>query len=406
VERTDTVVVGAGQAGLAASHWLAQHGREHLVLERGRVAETWRSQRWDGFYLNTPNWTLRLPGAEYEGDEPDAFASLADAIRYLEMYAGSFDAPVREEAPVTRLRRDGAGYLVELAEEAVKADNVVVASGAFQQPRPRVPGAEGAGVELQLTSGEYRRPGQLPAGGVLVVGGGQSACQITDELLAAGRAVWLSVGACGWVPRVYRGRDYLHWAEALGLLDQTVDSLPSPAARLACNPPISGNDGGHDCHPRWLAGRGASIVGRLSAVEGSSAHFEPGVERTLLAGDTFAEEFMRKVDEFVAARALDAPAAEERDRGPSGLADIPRLDLRAHGISSILWATGFRPDYGWIDLDVADAYGWPTQQRGVSSHAGLFFVGVNWLHKRRSALFCGVGEDAEHVVSELVSRSS
>lgn len=403
MERVETVVVGAGQAGLATSYFLTQHGREHVVLERGRVAETWRSKRWDGFFLNTPNSTQRLPGFEYAGDEPDAFAPLADVIECLEGYAASFGAPVREQADVVALRPVGERYEVATHDAAIAAEHVVVTTGAFQRPRPRLPGVERAPVELQLTTSQYRRPEQLPDGAVLVVGGGQSGCQITDELLAAGRDVYLAAGRCGWFPRRYRGRDMLDWAADLGLLDQTVDSLPSPAARLACNPPISGNDGGHDCHPRWLAGRGARVLGRLETIDGARARFAPGVEQTLAAGDAFAEETMGAIDRYIAAEALDAPEAEPRETGPSGIADTRELDLREAGVATILWASGFRPDYSWIELGVADEHGWPVQRRGVSAHPGLYFVGVNWLHKRKSALLCGVGEDAEHVVSHLVS---
>ena len=404
MERVDTIVIGAGQAGLATSYFLTAHDREHVVLDRGAVAETWHSARWDGFYLNTPNWSLQLPGGEYDGDDPDAFSPRADVVDYLKSYARSFGAPVREHVEVTALRREVDHYVLEADAGEYMAANVVVASGAFQQPRPRVPGVEDAPVALQLTTSEYRRPDQLPDGAVLVVGGGQSGSQISDELLAAGRSVYLSAGRCAWFPRTYRGRDFVHWALTAGLLDQTVDSLPGPAARLACNPPISGNDGGHDCHPRWLAGRGAVVVGRLEGVHEGVARFEPGIEATLTAGDEFAGSIMAGFDQFIAESGLDAGPAEERASGPSPIDDTAELDLRDAGITSILWATGFRPDFGWIDLDLTDEYGWPVQRRGVSEHPGLYFVGVNWLHKRKSALFCGVGEDAEHVVSELVGR--
>jgi putative flavoprotein involved in K+ transport len=404
VERVDTIVIGAGQAGLAASYFLTQHRREHLVLERGEVGETWRSQRWDGFYLNTPNWFLQLPGGEYEGDDPDAFSPLAEVIEYLEGYARSFVAPIRENIEVSALRPAADGFIVEASGETLSARNVVVASGSFQQPRPRVSGFDSAPVELQLTTSEYRRPSQLPEGAVLVVGGGQSGCQISDELLGAGRSVYLSAGNCAWFPRRHRGHDWVHWVVKAGILDDTVDSLPSPAARLACNPPISGNDGGHDCHPRWLAARGAVVVGRLEGVRDGSAHFAPGIEETLAAGDQFADSVIARIDEFIAEHDLEATAPEARESLPSPIADVTRLDLRDAGITTILWATGFRPDYSWIELEVADEFGWPVQERGVSEHPGLYFVGVNWLHKRKSALFGGVGEDSEHVVSHLVAR--
>jgi putative flavoprotein involved in K+ transport len=404
VERVDTIVIGAGQAGLAASYFLTQHGHEHVVLERGEVGETWRSQRWDGFFLNTPNWFLQLPGGEYDGDDPDAFSPLAEVIEYLEGYARSFAAPVRENAEVAALRPADDGYVVETSGETLSARNVVVASGSFQQPRPRVSGVHSAPVELQLTTSEYRRPSQLPKGAVLVVGGGQSGCQISDELLGAGRSVYLSAGNCAWFPRRHRGLDWVHWVVKAGILDDTVDSLPSPAARLACNPPISGNDGGHDCHPRWLAARGAVVVGRLEGVQDDSAHFAPGIEATLTAGDEFAYSVIARIDDYIAEHGLEAGAPDEREKLPSPIADVTRIDLRDAGITTILWASGYRPDYSWVEVEVCDEFGWPVQARGVSEHPGLYFVGVNWLHKRKSALFGGVGEDAEHVVSHLVAR--
>ena len=404
METVETLVIGAGQAGLATSYFLTQHGREHVVLERGRVANTWRTERWDGFCLNTPDWFLQLPGGEYDGDDPDAFAPLAEVIEYLEGYARSFAAPVRENVEVLALRPADVGYLVETSEGTLSATNVIVASGAFQQPRPRVSGVGSAPVELQLTTSEYRSPAQLPEGAVLVVGGGQSGCQISDELLGAGRSVYLAVGSCGWFPRRHRGYDWVHWVVEAGILDDTVDSLPSPAARLVCNPPISGNDGGHDCHPRWLAARGAVIVGRLEGVRKSTAHFSPGIEKTLTAGDQVAYSVIARIDEYIAEHGLEAAAPEAHESVTSPIVDVPRIDLRDAGITTILWATGYRPDYSWIELDVTDEFGWPVQERGVSEHPGVYFVGVNWLHKRKSALFGGVGEDAEHVVSHLVAR--
>jgi len=404
-ERVETVVVGAGQAGLASSYFLTARGREHVVLERGRVAETWRSERWDGFCLNTPNWTLLLPGYEYEDDEPDAFAPLAGVVSYVEGYARSFAAPVREGVTVTRLSPAAGGYLLETTDDALAATNVILATGAFQRPTPAAPGAESAAV-VQLHTSAYRRPDQLPEGGVLVVGAGQSGCQIADELIRAGRRVHLSVGRCPWLPRRYRGRDIVRWLFDLGILDDTVDSLPAPQARMACNPPVSGNDGGHDCHPRWLAERGARLLGRIASVDGSRVVLQPGLGESLSFGDAFVEELTGKIDAHAALAGLDLPGAE-RTRVPAGVVvELPELDLADEAITSILWASGFRPDYSWVDVPLGDADGWPVQEGGVTSHPGLYIVGLNWLHTRKSALFCGVGEDAERVVEHLVQRAA
>jgi putative flavoprotein involved in K+ transport len=404
-ERVETAVVGAGQAGLAASYHLTARGLEHVVLERGRIGETWRSERWDGFFLNTPNWTLQLPGHEYSGPDLDAFAPLAEIVAYVEGYARSFGAPVREGVSVTRLRRDDGGYAVETSDGPVHARNVVLATGAFQRPAPPAPGAESAPGVVQLHTSAYRRPSQLPDGAVLVVGSGQSGCQITDELLEAGREVVLSVGACPWLPRRYRGRDIVHWLLAMGVLDETVDTLPSPRARLACNPPVSGNGGGHDCHPRWLARRGARLVGRVARIAGATVAFEPGLEESLAFGDGFVADLTQAIDGYLASEGISAPEPEDAPAHSVPAVDVAELDLGAERVTSILWAVGFRPDYSWVELLLADEQGWAIQERGITRHPGLYVLGLNWLHKRKSALLCGVGEDAEHVVAHLAGRS-
>jgi putative flavoprotein involved in K+ transport len=399
-ERCETVVIGGGQAGLSVSYHLTQRGREHVVLERGEVAETWRTQRWDGFYLNTPNWTLQLPGHHYAGPDPDAFSPLGGAIGYIEGYARAIGAPVRTAVEVTGLRpRREGGWLVETDGDALEATNVVVATGAFQ--RPYVPDVGDAEV-FQLHAVDYRNPEQLPPGAVLVVGSGQTGSQIAEELLDAGRAVYLSVGACPWFPRTYRGSDILRWAIDVGLMDQTVDTLPSPTARLACNPALSGNDDGHDCNPRTLARSGAILVGRVDRLAWDRVSFAPGLEENLAKGDDFAAKFKSKIDDYVRASGTDAPEEPTTVEAPDPLAGIDELDLREVG--TILWTTGYRPDFGWIDVPLDDGFGWPAQARGLTAFPGLYFVGLNWMHKRKSALLFGVGEDAEHVVSQLAGE--
>ena len=402
-ERVDTVVVGAGQAGLSASYHLTARGREHVVLERGEVGDTWRTKRWDGFYLNTPNWAQRLPGHEYAGPAPDAFSSRAEVVSYLDDYAAAIPAPVRTGSRVTAVRPDDGAWRIETDAGELRAANVIVAAGAYQRPTsPQLVGTVPPDM-LQLHTSEYRNPEQLAPGGVLIVGGGQSGCQIADELNQTGVPTFMAVGRCGWFPRRHRGRELVAWLIDTGLADDRFDSLPSPAARLACNPPVSGNDGGHDCHPRWLARRGTVLVGRLTGFGDGRAQVAPGLDEALAWSDEFAAAFKRRVDDHVRAAGLDVPEAEP-DEDPVAIEERPELDLRAAGIGTILWANGYRPDLSWIDAPLADEQGWPLQQRGVTAFPGLYFVGVHWLHRRSSALFLGVGADAEHVVEHLTSN--
>jgi putative flavoprotein involved in K+ transport len=403
-ERVGTIVIGAGQAGLATSYHLTQRGHEHLVLERGQVGETWRSQRWDGFVLNTPNWAQQLPGFEYDGPEPDAFAPLAEVIAYLEGYAHAFHAPVRTGVEVSGVRRSEGRLLAETSAGAFEADNVVVAAGAYQRPTSTRLAQRMPDDVFQLHTSEYRRPEHLPPGGVLVVGSGQSGCQIAEELLTAGRRVHLSVGRCPWLPRRYRGRELVHWLVETGFGDETIDSLPSRAARLTCNPPVSGNDGGHDCNPRWLARRGAILLGRLEYVEEGVIRIDERLQEMLANGDEFVANFERRVDDYVRSAGLDVPAAEPGEPEPPATSPS-ELDLGRAGVGTVLWANGFRPDHSWIEGVETDEHGWPVHDRGVSPVPGLYFVGLHWLHKRKSSLFLGVGEDAAYVVERLDSRS-
>jgi putative flavoprotein involved in K+ transport len=293
---------------------------------------------------------------------------------------------------------------VELDGDALEATNVVVATGAYQRPTPTAL-AEGVPADVfQLHTSEYRSPEQLPDGGVLIVGSGQSGCQIADELLQAGRRVHLSAGRCPWFPRRYRGRELVEWLVDTGLTEQTVDTLPSPAARLACNPPVSGNDGGHDCNPVWLEERGAVLLGRLGDVRGHQLAFAPDLEESLAFGRQFLAELLQRFDDYVEEQGLDVPAAEPPQSARPREA-IEHVDLRDAGIGTILWANGFRPNFSWIELPLFDVHGWPVQDRGVTAVPGLYFIGLHWLHKRKSSLLFGVGEDAEYIAEHIVAST-
>jgi putative flavoprotein involved in K+ transport len=396
----ECVVIGAGQAGLATSYHLSRLGVEHVVLERGGVADTWRTARWDSFHLNTPNWCTQLPGLEAAGADPDAFAPLAEVVDLLAGYADRMGAPV-QVAEVTALTRTSAGFELTLADDVLAARSVVVATGAFQQPlSDRASDAVPAGT-LQLHTSSYRNPGDLGEGGVLIVGSGQSGCEIGMELLETGRTVHLAVGRCGWMPRRYRGRELMRWMVDAGVADETIDVLPSPAARVAGNVVVSGSQGGRDCHALVLERAGARLYGRFEGFDSGRAVFAPDLESSLEFGRTFERNLSRRCDEWAEAAGLELPPATPEDERPARNHDPTELDLGREGVSTVLWAGGFRPAFRWIDLPIFDALGFPRATRGVTEVPGLAFVGLPWLHTRKSPLLLGVGDDADHVAQAI-----
>jgi putative flavoprotein involved in K+ transport len=366
--RTQVLVIGAGQAGLAVSWHLSRRGVEHLVLERGRAGEAWRSRRWDSFRLVTPNWFMRLPG-QPDGlipGLPDAFMSAPDMAGVLERYAAAIEAPIRSGVRVVSLRYTDPGYEV-LAEEAAgaapvefRAASVVAATGAYQRPHlPEGCGRPGPGITV-LASDSYRNPAQLPPGTVLVIGSGQSGVQIADDLIRDGRRVFLSAGRCGWVPRRYRGRDIACWLVEMGLLERTAASLPAPAARLACFPQVSGARGGCDLNVHTLAAAGAVLLGRITGVGEDRVRVAGDLPASLAAADSFAAGIRRAIDQY--AQKLGLPGGHA-DGWPTPPAPPPRrlpggeLDLRQAGITSLIWSCGFRPDFGWIDPPMLGEHG-------------------------------------------------
>ena len=374
------------------------------MIEQGRIAETWRTRRWDGFRLNTPSFCLDLPGCPYDGDEPEGFLTGAETVSYLERYSAGSDAPVRTGVRVLKLARRAERFALQTSDGEIECENVVVAAGAFQRPTPRPARSNPPGV-LELHAHEYRRPDQLPPGAVLIVGSGQSGCQIANELNADGRAVYLSLGRCPSVPLFYRSRQFARWAIDLGLMDDTVDSLPSQDARLLCNVVVGHAGGGHLCDPQRLAREGVVLIGRIEGLDGSTAHVLPDAGQRLTEAAEFAASFKRRVDAFVEATGLDVPEEPIGEDAATVASDVRELDLTAAGVGAIVWANGYRPDFGWLRIPVFDGAGWPLQTRGVTAVPGLCFVGLPWLHKRKSALLFGVGEDAEHVVSAIVGDS-
>jgi putative flavoprotein involved in K+ transport len=402
-DRVDVVVVGGGQAGLAVSRELAEAGVAHVVLERGKVGQTWRD-RWDSFCLVTPNWTLQLPGHPYDQRDPDGFMPRDGVVAYLEHYAARCESPVQEGVRVTALRpgRDGR-FLLETSAGEIQAKTVVLSAGAYQRPY-RPAGAATLPAELlQIDAEGYRNPADLPRGAVLVVGSGQSGCQIAEELHRAGRDVFLACGRAPWVPRRLGDRDILWWLVETGYLDAPVGSLPGPGARLAANAQATGHGGGRDLHYRTLRSMGVTLLGHFLGADGRRARFAPDLDESVAWGDGRTARVMDLVRKLVAERGLPAPDIPEP--GPFNADAFEELSLS--GFGAVVFAGGFRPDYAsWVRVSGAfDEFGFPLHHEGASTAVrGLYFVGVHFLRKRKSSLLIGVGEDAALVAGQIAAR--
>jgi putative flavoprotein involved in K+ transport len=404
----DTVVIGAGQAGLSTSYYLTQAGREHLILEKARVAEAWHNRRWDSFTLVTPNWTLGLPGMAYDGDDPDGFLTRQEVIEYLERFAGRFDPPVREGAEATAVEVVPGSDDLTIRSSAgdFQAANVVVAAGLFQSPRIPELSRRLTGEVLQIHTSQYRNPDQLPAGSVLVVGSGQSGAQIAEELFERGRKVYLATGRSGRIPRRYRGEDSARWMECIGLFDRIVDQLPSPAARFRSSVHVSGKNGGRTLNLHRFSRDGMTLLGHLRDGQGTQLEIAPDLKENLAEADRAARKFKRDVDEFIEREGLRAPEEDEPElRDGYDAPVITKLDLDSAGISTVVWATGYSFDFSWVKFPIFDEFGYPVQQRGVTPQPGLYFLGLPWLHTVKSGLLSGVGDDAAHVAEHIESRT-
>jgi putative flavoprotein involved in K+ transport len=401
MEHVAVGVVGAGQAGLAASRELTQLGVEHVVLERGRVGQTWRD-RWDSFRLVTPNWTVQLPGHFYDGAEPDGFMTRDEIVAYLNRFASGTGAPVRDGVDVRSVARHDGGFVLETSSGELHAEKLILATGAYQRPHRPAAATTLPAKLLQIDVEDYRNERSLPPGRVLVVGSGQSGCQIAEELHDAGRDVSLACGRAPWFARRLGGRDLMWWAQATGFLDQTVDSLPSPVARLAANVLVTGHHGGADLNLRTLRARGVTLTGRFLGATGHEARFADDLGESVAWGDERNRQLMNLVRKLVDERGLDDPGIRAPE--PFDARAPERVDLR--GFGAVVFACGFRPDYrSWLPWpDAFDEHGFPFHVDGGSRVVpGLFFLGVHFLRKRKSSLLCGVGEDAAIVARRIAS---
>jgi putative flavoprotein involved in K+ transport len=406
-EMVEVLVVGGGQAGLAMSEHLSACGVPHLVLERCRIAERWRSGRWDSLVANGPAWHDRFPTLEFSDVGPDEFASKEQVADYFVAYAEKIGAPIRCRVEVTSAQRmvGRPGFHVETTDGAIEARYLVAATGPFQRPviPPVVPADAGP---VQLHSTDYRNPDQLPGGAVLVVGAGSSGVQIADELLRAGRSVYLSVGPHDRPPRRYRGRDFVWWLGVLGKWD--ADAPPQGAEHVTIA--VSGALGGHTVDFRELAARGMVLVGRTASFEDGTVRFATDLGQNIAAGDANYLSLLDEADAYVTRMGLDLPQEPEaRELGPLHscvTAPLLELDLASAGVSSIIWATGFAVDYSWLQVDAFDANGKPSHRRGVSSEPGVYFLGLPWLSRRGSSFIWGVWHDARYLADHIATQRS
>lgn len=401
-ETIDTLVVGAGQAGIALSEHLSNHGVPHLVLEKNRVAEAWRSGRWDSLVANGPAWHDRFPNMEFAGTAPDGFPTKNVIADYMNDYAEMIKAPIRTGVEVTKAYRNVGrpGFTVETSQGVIEANTIVAATGAFQHPiiPPVIPAD--AKVE-QIHSFFYRNPEQLPEGAVMVVGAGSSGAQIADELQRSGRKVYLSVGPHERPPRAYRGRDFCWWLGVLGLWDI---AAPKPeTAHVTIS--VSGAYGGNTMDFRRLAHRGVMLLGMTQSYKDGTLTFADDLKENIAAGDASYLTMLDDADAYVERNGTDLPEEPEArriDPDPECLTHpIRDLDLAGAGVTSIIWATGFRQDFSWMNVDAFDETGKPKHQRGVSSEPGIYFLGLPWQSRRGSTFIWGVWHDAKHVADQI-----
>jgi len=409
MRRTHTIVIGAGQAGLAMSRCLRDRAVEHVVLERGRVAERWRSERWDSLRLLTPNWQSRLPGYRYTGPDPDAYMGMPELVGYLEGYARSFGAPVEENETVVAVEPAAPGYRVVTHRAVWEGANVVIATGYCDVPDVPPLAAQLPPDVVQLVPTRYRNPGELPQGGVLVVGASASGVQLADEIHASGRPVTLAVGRHMRLPRLYRGRDILWWLDAMGVFDETGEdvfdleiSRRQPSLQLVGRPDRATLD------LPLLERRGVRLVGRLVGVSGAVLSLADDLVAHTAAADARLARLLQRIDAYAAASGLD------REAGPAPAfepfvwpAPAPTtIDLRAEGIRSVVWATGFRRQYPWLKLPVLDARGELRHAGGVTPAPGLYVLGLNFQKRRKSTFIDGVGDDARALADHITGRAT
>ncbi|MBW4040538.1 MAG: MSMEG_0569 family flavin-dependent oxidoreductase [Acidobacteria bacterium] len=404
--RVEVAIIGGGQAGLAASWHLRQRGIDHVVLERATAAHDWRDRRWDAFTLVTPNFQCRLPGFPYDGDEPDGFMTRAEVQAWLGRYRASFDPPLHEGVEVLGLRRADHGFTLRTSAGDLAAAQVVIATGGYHLPSVPAVGALLPEHVSQVHSADYRSPEALQDGAVLVVGSGQSGAQIAEDLHLAGRQVHLALGTAPRSARFYRGRDCIAWLEDMGVYDVTVQQHASGLAkRESTNHYMTGRDGGRDIDLRAFALQGLRLYGRLTGVRDGRPAFAPTLAEYLDHADSVMESIKTDIDRYIDRAGIVAPTEARYTPVWSPREEPAALDLDAAGITTVVWATGFRPDYRWVEVGVFDGAGHPTHHAGETDVPGLFFLGLPWLTTWGSGRFAGIAPDAAHVTERIAARA-
>lgn len=399
------VVIGGGHAGLAMSRCLADRSIDHVVLERGEVANTWKTERWDSLRLLTPNWQCRLPGYAYSGDKPDDFMAVSELVAFIEAYAEEISAPVISQTTVEAVRPEQAGYTIETDQGSWAARAVVLASGAFG--KAHVPAIAESVPEAirQLTPVDYRNPSDLGMGGVLVVGASATGIQLADEIQRSGRAVTIAVGEHVRLPRIYRGRDIQWWMDAAGVLDERYDEIDDIVrARKVPSPQLVGTSERATLDLNTLTDRGAKLVGRFAGVNGGNAQFSGSLRNVCALADLKQVRLLDRIDEWASEAGLDSGVDVSERFRETVVDDAPslRIDLKSGEIETILWATGFRPDYSWLDVPVLDHKGQIRHDGGVVDAPGMYLLGSTFLRRRKSSFIHGAGDDASDLTDHLV----
>ena len=400
------IIVGGGQAGLSMSWYLCRRGIDHVILERHVPGHAWRAERWDSFCLVTPNWQCQLPGFPYAGSDPHGFMLRQEIIDYMDAYIASFNPPVLSGVEALKLCRGPAGeFRLATSAGAFTAEQVVIATGGYHDPIVPCYAERLAPDIVQLHSSEYRNPQSLPAGAVLVVGSGQSGCQIAEDLHLESRPVHLCVGAAPRVARRYRGKDVVEWLHLMGYYDIPVEQHPlKEDVRDRTNHYVTGRDGGRDIDLRQRALEGMRLYGRLAGIDDGTLRFEPDLRANLDAADAVSESIKRSIDGFIAKHGIAAPTEAPYVPPWTPKDESAALDYRAAEIRSVVWCIGFRTDFRWIELPVFDGRGAPAHRRGVTREEGLYFLGLQWLHSWGSGRFSGVARDAAHLADHIAAR--